>query len=62
MTSVLGYARTYFVGGSFRPADLPTLHEEVERLHGMLADLGRHIESGSPGAVGHWSWASGPGG
>jgi hypothetical protein len=48
MTSVLGYARTYFVGGSFRPAGLPTLHEEVERLHGMLADLGRHIESGSP--------------
>jgi len=48
MTSVLGYARTYFVGGSYRPASLPSLHGEVERFHGMLADLGRHIESGSP--------------
>jgi hypothetical protein len=48
MTSVLGYARTYFIGGSFRPADLPTLREELERFHGMVADLGRHIESGSP--------------
>lgn len=47
MTSVLGYARTYFVGGSYRPAALPSLHEEVERFHQMLADLSRHIERGA---------------
>jgi hypothetical protein len=37
MTSVLGYARTYFVGGEARPEPLPTLAEEVERFHKMLA-------------------------
>ena len=25
MTSVLGYARTYFVGGQYRPAPLPSI-------------------------------------
>jgi hypothetical protein len=39
MTSVLGYARTFFVGGSYRPEPLPTLDAEVGRLHGMLHDL-----------------------
>jgi hypothetical protein len=48
MTSVLGYARTCFVGGSYHPASLPSLQEEVERFHDLLADLARHIESGSP--------------
>jgi hypothetical protein len=48
MTSVLGYARTYFVGGSYRPASLPSLQEEVDRFHSMLGDLARNIESGSP--------------
>jgi hypothetical protein len=48
MTNVLGYARTFFVGGSYQAAGLPSLHEELERFHGMLADLGRHIERGSP--------------
>jgi hypothetical protein len=48
MTSVLGYARTYFVGGAYRPAYLESLQEEVERFHAVLADLGQHIERGSP--------------
>ena len=48
MTSVLGYARTFFIGGSYQAAGLPSLHEEIERFHGMLADLSHHIESGSP--------------
>lgn len=48
MTSVLGYARTFFVGGHYRPAPLPSLSEEVERFHEMLADLGLQLEADAP--------------
>lgn len=48
MTSVLGYARTFFVGSTYRPAYLPSLQEEIERFHDMLRDLARYIENGSP--------------
>ncbi|MFL6467109.1 MAG: hypothetical protein ACJ72Z_04035 [Pyrinomonadaceae bacterium] len=48
MTSVLGYARTYFVGGSYRPEPLPSLDEEVERFHAMLVDLSQHLQAGDP--------------
>jgi hypothetical protein len=48
MTSVLGYARTHFVGGRYWPEPLPTFDSEVARFHEMLADLARHIENGSP--------------
>lgn len=46
MTSVLGYARTHFVGGSYRPEPLPSLAAEVLRFHEMLADLSGHLASG----------------
>jgi hypothetical protein len=48
MTSVLGYARTYFVGGRYWPDTLPTLAQETARFHEMLADLGRHLKAGTP--------------
>jgi hypothetical protein len=48
MTSVLGYARTYFIGGAYRPDPLPTLDAEVSRLHEMLGELGRHLATGTP--------------
>ena len=48
MTSVLGYARTFFVGGEYRPAPLPSLEEEVTRFHEMLVRLAQHLETGSP--------------
>jgi hypothetical protein len=48
MTSVLGYARTFFVGGHYRPAPLPSLNEEILRFHDMLGELARHIEAGTP--------------
>jgi hypothetical protein len=48
MTSVLGFARTFFIGGSYRAAPLPTLDAEVARFHAMLEDLGGHLERGSP--------------
>jgi hypothetical protein len=47
MTSVLGYARTFFVGGQYRPAPLPSLQDEVARFHEMLATLASDLEAGS---------------
>jgi hypothetical protein len=48
MTSVLGYARTYFVGGHYRPEPLPSLSEEIIRFHDVLEELAREIEAGTP--------------
>ena len=47
MTSVLGYARTFFVGGQYRPEPLESMTEEAERFHAMVADLARHLEIGT---------------
>ena len=46
MTSVLGYARTHFVGGHYRPEPLDSLAEEVERFHEMLGMLAQHLRDG----------------
>jgi len=48
MTSVLGYARTFFTGGTYWPDPLPSLQEEIGRFHEMVRDLARQIESGTP--------------
>jgi len=48
MTGLLGYARTYFVGGQYRAEALPTLSDEVGRFHDMLHDLARHLEQETP--------------
>jgi hypothetical protein len=48
MTSVLGYARTFFIGGQYRPEPLPSFRDEVERFHEMLAHLREHLESDAP--------------
>jgi hypothetical protein len=48
MTSVLGYARTFFIGGMYRPEPLPTMADEIERFHEMLESLRDHLESGTP--------------
>jgi hypothetical protein len=45
MTSVLGYARACYVGGRYRPDDLPSLEDEVRRFHGMLQELAQHIDA-----------------
>lgn len=39
MTSVLGYARTFFHGGSFSPEALSTFAEEIVRFHETLEGL-----------------------
>jgi len=48
MTSVLGYARTFFVGGRYWPDALPDLASEVERFHAMLADVAGRLERDEP--------------
>lgn len=47
MDSVLGYARTFFVGGRYRAPVLPDFRAAVERFHETLADVARHLESGT---------------
>lgn len=47
MTGVLGYARTFFVGGRYRAEPLSDLSAEIARFHDMLADLARHLEAGT---------------
>lgn len=48
MASVLGYARTFFTGGEYRPEPLPTLDDELARLHENLEKLSGHMASGDP--------------
>jgi hypothetical protein len=45
MTSLLGYARTFFIGGTypFKPEPLPQFEDEVKRFHEMVEDLARHV-------------------
>lgn len=47
MTSVLGYARTMFEGGRYRPEPLPNLDAEIARFHAMLEELSRHLAAGT---------------
>lgn len=48
MTSVLGYARTFFIGGSYRPEPLPNLDNEIGRFHSTLGFLADHLKNGDP--------------
>jgi hypothetical protein len=43
MDSVLGYARTFFVGGSYHVPQLPDLAAEVARFHATLGKLARTV-------------------
>jgi hypothetical protein len=47
MTSVLGYARTFFAGGRYQAEPLSDLAAEITRLHAMLEDLGQHLAAGT---------------
>ena len=48
MTSVLGYARTHFIGGRYRPEPLDSLADEIQRFHEMLGLLAQHLRNGDP--------------
>ncbi len=44
MTGLLGYARTFFLGGVWQPEKLPTFAGEIGRFHDTLEDLGNLLE------------------
>jgi hypothetical protein len=46
MTSVLGYARTFFVGGRYWPDPEPDFASEVRRFHAMVEDVAGHLDRG----------------
>jgi hypothetical protein len=48
MTSVMGYARTFFLGEKYWPEALPSIDAEIERFHAMLQDVSQLIEKGVP--------------
>lgn len=48
MTSVLGYARTYFIGGTFASPSPLEWKKDIRQFHAMLEDLGRHLDAGTP--------------
>jgi hypothetical protein len=50
MTSVLGYARTFILGGNYpiHPDPLANTDEEINRFHEVLEDLGRLLSEGAP--------------
>lgn len=48
MASVLGYARTFFVGGHYRPEPLASFTDEIERFHELLGMLAEHLRNGDP--------------
>jgi hypothetical protein len=48
MRSVLGYARTFFVGGRYIAEEEPSFDAEVRHFHDMLGDLASYLERGDP--------------
>ena len=46
MTSVMGYSRTFFIGGSYRPEPLDKFSDEINRFHEMLGLLSQHLSNG----------------
>ncbi len=47
MDSVLGYARTFFVGGSYQAPELPAFRDSIGHFHETLADVAGHLEQGT---------------
>jgi hypothetical protein len=47
MDSVLGYARTYFIGGSYRPPEPEDFQAAIAHFHDVLADLARLLADGT---------------
>jgi hypothetical protein len=47
MDDVLGYARTFFIGGTYRAPGLTDFAAAVDHFHETLADVARHLELGT---------------
>jgi len=47
MDSVLGYARTYFIGGAYQPPEFPDFAGTIAHFHEVVEDLARHLGAGT---------------
>jgi hypothetical protein len=47
MDSVLGYSRTFFLGGTYQPPTLSDFSATIAHFHEVLPDVAQHIERGS---------------
>jgi hypothetical protein len=47
MDDVLGYSRTFFIGGNYRAPEFPDFQAAIAHFHETLADVARHIELGT---------------
>lgn len=48
MESVLGYARTFFIGGEYNQESLSDFEAEMLRFHRTIEELAKHLEIGTP--------------
>jgi hypothetical protein len=48
MESVLGYARTFFIGGEYKQDPLPNVEAEILRFHKTIEDLANHLANDTP--------------
>ena len=48
MRSVLGYARTYFIGGVYDRPAADDFDADIERFHDMLSDLSSRLATDIP--------------
>jgi hypothetical protein len=53
MTSLMGYVRSLFVGGSYpvKPPALASFHDEMTRFHEMLEEVGTLLESSTAPSI-----------
>ena len=53
MTSLMGYVRTFFIGGSFpvQLEPLPSLKDEIERFHEIVTAVGALLASDAPCSI-----------
>ena len=47
MDSVLGYSRTYFLGGAYQPPVFPDFSAAIAHFHEILTDVAKHIDLGT---------------
>ena len=48
IANVIGYARTFFIGGEYRPRIMDSFIDEIARMHEMLESFREHLEDETP--------------
>jgi hypothetical protein len=47
ITSLIGYTRTFFVGGVYTTKPLSNIEDEIDRFHHILEDVSNHLKTNS---------------